>query len=208
MPPMTQTSLLRVPTDGGTKGVRPENRRQVILEAAAALFKSKGFDGTSMREIATASGILPGSIYFHFHSKDDLLLSVQRAGLEHLRTAVESALDGISEPWPRLEAACIAHMEVILGGKSSSGPALLNGPMDRDSPLWDRIGALRDEYEKIFRQLVDDLPLPPGTNRKYLRLSLLGSINWTCQWYRPGRDSPTQLAVEIVWLYRCGLDPE
>ena len=184
-----------------------ENRRQLILEAAATLFRNKGYAGTSMRDIAAISGLLPGSIYFHFPSKEDIFLAVQKQGIEHLIDAVQAAMRDIPEPWARLEAACIAHMIGILD-ESGLAAALVNVTSARSLDAWNQIAALRDEYEKHFRQLVDDLPLPAGTNRKYLRLALLGSMNWTHSWYRRGRDTPKQLAVEIVWLYRCGLDPE
>jgi len=198
--PQNQTKAARRPP-------RRENRRQAVLKASAALFKSKGFERTSVRDIAAASGMLPGSIYFHFRAKEEILLAVQKAGIQHLSDAVESAILDVQEPWAKLEAACIAHMRVILG-ESDFAAAVLDISAARNSSVWPQIAAMRDEYEKNFRQLVDDLPVPPGTNRKYLRLALLGSINWTHRWYRPGRDSPAQLAVEIVWLFRCGLDPE
>jgi len=185
----------------------PESRRQLILEAAASLFRNKGYAGTSMRDIAAISGMLPGSLYFHFPSKEDIFLAVQKQGVERLIEAVRAAVCDIPEPWARLEAACIAHMEVILD-ESDGAATLTEVTPARNLDVWNQLAALRDEYEKLFRQLVDDLPLPAGTNRKYLRLALLGSMNWTHTWYRAGRDTPRQLAVEIVWLYRCGLDPE
>jgi AcrR family transcriptional regulator len=183
-----------------------ENRRQDLLDAAAALFNKKGYKSTTLRDIATASDMLPGSIYCHFPCKGEIFFAVQQQGLGHLAEAVRSAIQGIDEPWGRLEAACMAHMTVILS-ESDYAAAAVNASPAVEEKIAERLAALRDEYEKMFRQLVDDLPVPPGTNRKYLRLALLGSMNWTRTWYRPGRDSPARLAMEIVWLYRCGLDP-
>ncbi len=183
------------------------NRQQDVLDSAASLFRSNGFDGTSLRDIAGASGMLPGSIYFHFRSKEDIFLAVQKQGIQHLTEAILIAVKGITEPWARLEAACAAHMNVILN-ESDFAAVLVNVTPTRSMEVWEQLAGLRDEYEKNFRQLVDDLPLPPGTNRKYLRLALLGSMNWAHSWYRAGRDKPEQLAIEIVWLYRCGLQPE
>ena len=191
------------PSIGSSRG----NRQQDVLNSAAALFRSKGFDGTSLRDIAGACGMLPGSIYFHFRSKEDIFLAVQKQGIQHLTEAVLIAVEGITEPWTRLEAACAAHMNVILN-ESDFAAVLVNVTPTRSMAVWEQLAGLRDEYEKNFRQLVDDLPLPPGTNRKYLRLALLGSMNWAHSWYRAGRDTPEQLAIEMVWLYRCGLHPE
>jgi len=204
---MTSNLTLHIQSGIQKNSPRRGNRRQAILEAAAALFKDQGFAGTSIRDIATACGMLPGSIYFHFHSKEQILLAVHEQGFQHLCEAVQTAIRNVAEPWARLEAACIAHLRVILSERTFAAASLDVKPL-RVLDVWPQVTALREEYEKNFRQLVDDLPLPPGTNRKFLRLSLLGSMNWTHSWYRLGRDTPAQLAVQIVWLYRCGLDPE
>ncbi len=188
-------------------GHQRENRRQAILDAAARLFRFKGYEGSSLRDIAAACSMLPGSIYFHFPSKEAIFLAVQELGIQHLNEAVRSAVEGIPEPWARLEAACIAHLSLILDDNDYAA-ALISITPAKNLGVWEQLAALRDDYENRFRLLVDDLPLPAGTNRKYLRLALLGSMNWTHSWYRAGRHTPKQLAVEIVWLYRCGLDPE
>lgn len=64
----------------------------------------------------------------------------------------------------------------------------------------------RDAYEDLFRELVAALPVRPGVDRSYLRLTLLGAINWTLIWYRPGGDSPAAIAHQIVALIRRGAE--
>ncbi len=51
---------------------------------------------------------------------------------------------------------------------------------------------MRDDYERVFVDLVADLPLRPGVDRRSLRLMLLGALNWSQTWYRPGRDDPAR----------------
>jgi AcrR family transcriptional regulator len=170
-----------------------ENRQGVVLDAAAALFSKKGYEGTSLRDIAAASGMQAGSIYCHFSSKADIFLSVQREGIRQLIEAVESAAEGLGDPWRRLEAACAAHAKTLLD-ESDFAAVLLHVTPSR-----------RDEYEDIFRQLVDDLPLPIGSNRKYLRLAILGTLNWSHHWYRPGRDNPEEIAAQMMRLFETQL---
>ena len=67
--------------------------------------------------------------------------------------------------------------------------------------------ALRDEYEQAFARAIQDLPLPPRTDRRALRLMLLGALNWSQTWYRSGRDSPQVLARRFVRLLRDPLEP-
>src|SRR6202171_4473024 len=81
----------------------PDRRRQ-ILAAASELFARNGFEGTSIRDIAAASGVLSGSLYYHFASKEDLLFTVHQESLTAMRQEVETAIAGVADPWQRLEA--------------------------------------------------------------------------------------------------------
>jgi AcrR family transcriptional regulator len=68
---MAQT--LRIP--------RSDNRLPLILDEAARLFREKGYAATSMRDIANAVDMLPGSLYYHFSAKEDLLVAVYEEGV-------------------------------------------------------------------------------------------------------------------------------
>jgi AcrR family transcriptional regulator len=178
-----------------------ENRQQEVLDAAAALFRQNGYEGTSLRGIAAASGMLPGSIYFHFSSKEEIFLAVQQQGIRHLIEALDLAIAGLTEPWQRLQAACAAHLDAILD-QSDCAAVLVGATASSELTVWTQVRELRDIYEDLFRALVDDLQLPAGTDRKYLRLSLLGALNWTHNWYRSGRDKPARIAEKIVSLFK------
>lgn len=179
------------------------NRRGEILEAAARHFAHGGFDAASMRDIARDAGMLAGSIYYHFRSKDELIAAVYAVGVEQVVAAVETALTGRRDPWARLEAAAIAHLEALLA--KSPFPAVLIVDLTRLSPgLRKRLVGLRDRYERRFAELVAALPLPPGADRGLLRLQLLGSLNWTPTWYRPGQAKPAEIARSFVRAFRRG----
>ncbi len=83
----------------------PDRRRQIIA-AASELFARNGFEGTSIRDIAAASGVLSGSLYYHFPSKEDLLFTVHQESLTAMRQEVETAIAGIQRT---LEAARRGH---------------------------------------------------------------------------------------------------
>jgi AcrR family transcriptional regulator len=175
----------------------PEDRRAALLGAAARLFNEAGYEGTSMRHLATAVGILPGSLYHYFKSKDDLLFAVHEQGIAESVARVTVAINKKSDPWDRLEAACAAHLGAILG-ESDYAAVVIRVLPHRGDPLFDRPAALRDRYEDIFRQLVAELPLPEGVDRKYFRLTLLGALNYAPTWYRPDDSSPRQVASRIL----------
>src|ERR1700723_4374381 len=89
----------------------PGRRRQIIA-AASELFARNGFEGTSIRDIAAASGVLSGSLYYHFPSKEDLLLTVHEESLTAMRQEVEAAIAGINEPWKRLDEANLTNPHI------------------------------------------------------------------------------------------------
>ena len=84
---------------------RAAARRRQVLTVASELFAAKGFEATSIRDIATAAGMMSGSLYYHFASKEDLYIAVQDASISKIFNAVEQAIAGIADPWDRLEAA-------------------------------------------------------------------------------------------------------
>ncbi len=185
---------------------RADNRLSLVLDAAARLFAEKGYGATSMRDIAGAVGMLPGSLYYHFASKEELLVAVYEEGVRRIKAALAPALARPGDPWQRLENACAAHLAGLLEG-SDYGQVVIRVRPDDAPDVASRLVALRDEYEHAFSQAIQDLPLPPRTDRRALRLMLLGALNWSQTWYRPGKDSPQALARRFVRLLRDPMEP-
>ncbi len=185
-----------------------DSRRDQLLEAAARLFASRGYEGTSIRHIADAVGMLPGSIYYHFKSKEELLIAVHEQGVNQVKVAVERAIaEADRESWAQLTAAAEAHLEALLGDNPFSQVVTPQFTRSFEEPLRSTLISQRDEYEALFESLVKRLPIPRGTNRRLLRLALLGSLNWSLTWYHPGSKSPAAIAREMIDLYRKQLDP-
>jgi AcrR family transcriptional regulator len=175
--------------------------RAKLLSVSARLFAKNGFEATSMRDIAARAGMLAGSMYYHFPSKKDLIAAVYEAGVAEIGAAVDEALDKARGPWPRLEAASAAHLGSLLADAAHA--AVMTADLGQlDSRLRRRLVTLRDGYEKRFVELVAALPLPAGTDRSLWRLQLLGALNWTRTWYRPGAKSPAEIAKAMVAALR------
>lgn len=186
--------------------VHADSRAPRVLDAAAQLFCRQGYEGTTMREIAAAVGMLPGSLYCHFATKDELLAAVYARGVDRVCEAVRAAIGRHDDPWRRLEAACVAHLEAILRDDDYARVVVRIRP--GDVPTADRaLVVQRDRYESLWCALVDALPLRPRTDRRAVRLMLLGALNWSQTWYRPeGPASPRRIARRFVALVRRGLD--
>lgn len=171
--------------------------REKLLSVSARLFARGGFEATSMRDIARPAGMLAGSMYYHFPSKNDLIAAVYEAGVAEIGAAVDRAVKDKQDAWERLEAACIAHLETLLA--DSAHAAVMTAELRRLDPrLRRRLVVLRDRYERRFGELVDALPLAAGTDRTLWRLHLLGALNGTATWYRPGGKSPAAIAKGLM----------
>lgn len=180
---------------------RRDNRRPQLLDAAARNFRERGYAAASMRDIAADAGMKAGSMYYYFPSKADLLIAVHEEGIRRISLAVAHAIAKDGDPWSRLEAAMAAHMQVLLDGGDYAQVVIRELPLD-EAAVRARLVPLRDAYEARFAELFDRLPLVEGASRRYLRLMVLGALNWSQTWYRPGGDTPGEIARSFLQLLR------
>ena len=182
------------------------NRREDVLERAGELMAAKGYEGTSMRDIASAVGMLPGSLYYHFPSKEALFLALHERVVSEMAHRVANALEGVEDPWDRLEAASKAHLEGLL--QAGNLVAIVSPEFLGDGhEISAAIHAERRSYEAVFRALVDALPLPDEIDRRLLRLHLFGALNWTPTWYESGKGAnPSDIAHQIVTVFRYAFE--
>jgi AcrR family transcriptional regulator len=172
-----------------------------LLAISARLFARGGFEATSMRDIAGEAGMLAGSMYYHFSSKNELIAAVYEAGVAEIGAAVDRAVSQARIPWTRLEGACVAHLESLLADRAHA--AVMTADLSRlDPKLRRRLVVMRDGYERRFGELVSALPLPRSVDRSLWRLQLLGALNWTPTWYRSGGKSPAVIARALVAALR------
>lgn len=184
---------------------REDNRGRDVLAAAIELFAGRGFDATSIRDIATAAQVQPASVYYHYPSKEALLIAIVDQAAAQVAEQLRAAATA-TDPWQRLEQACVAHLTALLPADGALRVLATEIPSRRTGAVQQALVRTRDAYEDMFRDLVAALPVRPGVDRSYLRLTLLGAINWTLIWYRPGGDSPATIAHQIVTLIQKGAD--
>lgn len=181
------------------EGVR--SRRDEILAIAAQLFARKGYRGTSMRDIGEASGVLGGSLYHHIKSKDALFVELHNGALDAAEARIAAAVADVADPWERLEAACVALLEVQLAPDSLTMP-MMNDFREVPDDVRTQLVARRDRFEQLFRVIVADLPLPAGIDRSIYRNLLLSQLNAVADWFRPGRLTPRLIAAQVARLFR------
>jgi TetR/AcrR family transcriptional regulator, cholesterol catabolism regulator len=180
---------------------RTGKTRRKILEAAARQFSASGFHGANMRDVAADAGILAGSIYYHFVSKEALFVAVHGAAVELMIETVRRAIKDIAGPWERLEEAAASHCEVLNGDSPFVGviapifPAAL-------ADVRTQLTAQRDAYEGIFKELVDELGLDPDVDLKVFRLHILAALNGTKFWYGRGGKTPSEIGRQLVRMLK------
>ena len=180
---------------------RADNRLPLLLDEAARLFGERGFHGTTIRDVVRGVDMLPGSLYYHFAAKEDLLAAVYAEGVKRISQRVQAAIARRTDPWQRLTAACVAPLEALLAEGDYAQVTIRVRPADVPE-IAESLTALRDRYEALFVELIDALPLRAGVDRRSLRLMLLGALNWSQTWYRPGRDDPRAVARNFVAMLR------
>lgn len=180
---------------------RADLRRRQLLTESARLFALQGFDGTSMRDIASASGVMAGSLYYHFASKDEIFVAVHARGMEMIEASVREALEGVTDPWERLEVCAVVHLESLI---NSDFRTIITPTFPRSlERMWSTLISQRDSYERLVKQLVTDLNLPESIDPTVFRLHFLGALNWTPTWYRPnGGMKLADVARQFVLIVR------
>lgn len=180
-------------------------RHRDVLEAAATLFAERGYAATSVRDIGERVGLLGGSLYHYIKSKEALFVQIHNTALEVSGARIRAAVDARTDPWERLEAACVTMLGIQLDPQSITMP-LMNDLQAVPPEVRAQLVENRDAFEQMFVDLVAELPLDPRLDRGVYRLLLLTLLNNVGHWYREGRLTPEDIARQIVLIFRQNAD--
>jgi TetR/AcrR family transcriptional regulator, cholesterol catabolism regulator len=173
-----------------------------LLDVAAQLFRTRGYGGTTTRELASQLGIQNASLYHYVRGKDDLLYALSVDSLSRLTSAVNEAIAALDDPFERLRVAMGVHLSTALADQNKHATMLSelrSLPAERRA----EIVGLRDAYEDLLGGLIaaaqttgnvrDDL------SARHLTLAMLNLLNWSIFWFRPdGELTPDELGG-ILW---------
>ena len=157
-----------------------------LREAAITLFAERGFHGTGIRDIAAEAGATLSSLYHHFGSKDDLLVDIMFASTDPLRQAAERARAELDTPCERLAMLIEQHVWAHVTDRlakivTDTELRALSGERR------DRVVALRDAYEGLWRQTVEDgiaAGVFTASHPKALTIGLLEMCTAVSHWFR------------------------
>jgi len=179
------------------------NRREDLLRVCARLFREKGFDGTTIRDISGAAGMHSGSPFYHFPNKQEMLLAVMEQGLAEGLRRSEAVLAGRLAPEEKFRRLVRVHLGTILEEGNDFIPVMLYEWRALTQANRRRVIALKDRYDALWQTVLDELGRAGrvGGDAQLARLLVLGAVNWSAQWYRPGgRLSLDQIAAQTTRL--------
>lgn len=188
----------------------PDDR---ALQAAARLFREQGYAGTSLRDIARAAGMLPGSLHYRYATKEDILAALMEHAIDRLIESILAAAAASTEPLERLRLAIVEHVRILLSREDSVYVLLYD--WRSLSPAAERaITRQRKRYEQFADELIAQAAaharLQPGVDLYLLRQFGFGAANWVAQWFDPkGPYTPEQIADAFFRYLTLGtLRPE
>jgi AcrR family transcriptional regulator len=194
---------LNVPNDNASRSGR-------IIEIAAELFAERGYDGTSMRDIAIAAGISKSLLYHHFSDKYEIFSKASESegsGLnEQVREALVDAANAKVKLLTFMKITARYFEENRLSWMASSQEFWSSG----ENHLSLKMRVRRDAFERMLRAILDEGVASGEFRIQDTRMAgrlILSSLNWMQRWYKPGGTKSAQdIAEEYFSLILNGID--
>ncbi len=186
----------------------PLSRRAEICRTAAQIFRERGYDATSVSDIARALGITKAGLYHYFESKEALLFEITAYGLDRVRDDVIVPVRAVRDPEERLRQLVVRHACIATNGRGAVAQLVDEVralPPANRRQLEERMRAYFDLMRDTLRELetagrLRDIDPTVAT------FSLIGAILWLPRWFRQaGRLSQEQVAHQIADIALGGL---
>jgi AcrR family transcriptional regulator len=196
------------------KGKKAIATRQRVLDAAAKVFRHKGYTGTRLTDIAAAADTQAGSLYYHFASREDLVREVLRVGQQRTNDYVLNRVAGLpptATGIERLREAIAAHLDAVLEtGDYTAATLRILGQVPEEIRRDTR--SLQRTYGRYWRDLFEaaqaEGALRDDLDLQACRMLVLGSLNSTPDWFHADRPSGLTLAgleEHVASVYLDGL---
>ncbi len=178
---------------------RYDRRRQEVVYGAAKAFARRGYDQTTMQQLAATMGLATGALYHYFAGKQQVLAAICDQLMEPLlEQATELVHDGRSgdEQLRSLVALWVAH---VVSHRDHMLVFQQERHVIESGDPWRQVRAARKAFEHLVADVLDRAQ--PRGDRRLALLALLGMVNHTAQWYRPrGELTPEEIAEGYVDL--------
>lgn len=185
-----------------------QGRAAEVFRTAAQIILQKGYDATSVADIARALHMTKAGLYHYIHGKSQLLFDIMQYGLGELDREVSGPAHKIADPEERLRFVIGAHARIVTRGHGAV--TILVDEARALTPAQNRIIKRRKrEYLDFLRGTLEELKTEGklrDVNVTVAAFGILGTINWISRWYQPGGElDENAIADQIVDLALHGL---
>jgi AcrR family transcriptional regulator len=165
----------------------PTPTRERILSAAAHLFRTRGYRATTTRAISEIVGILSGSLFHHFNSKDQMLFEVMHEGALSVCLRADAVVAAAATPREKLRALVRMQLDCLLSEKTRDFYAVLIAEWrELDPDARTVLTQLRRRYNEVWYEVLEQCQrqgLLRGEPRA-THLALSGALNWAGTWFK------------------------
>ncbi len=178
----------------------PDSAKGRLLHTAARLFREKGFNRTTVRDLANELGMLSGSLFYHYPNKEAILQAVIEESIRRALARMENALAQANRVSDKLRALIHCEVEAVHGMVDPGFVIMV--------PEWRNLGpqsqapilVLRAAYEAVWREVLDQMyaagmiAVEGGLMRHFIRGALMETTNW---FKADGKLSPQALEEKL-----------
>ena len=179
--------------------------RERILAAAARLFRERGYQATTVRDIAGEVGILSGSLFHHFVSKEQMLVELVREAAISMCVGAEALLAAVESPTARLRGIVRLELDGFVNSRLRDHYAAgVSEWRDVPASAQPELRMLRQRYFGLVRSVLDAcaaegrLRIAPDAALKVLNSATTGSVTWFRQDGRYSVDEFTDILLRLV----------
>jgi AcrR family transcriptional regulator len=195
----------------GARRGRPGYDQETVLRRAIDLFNRRGYDATSIADLASDLGLTKSAVLYHVSSKDSLLAAALDEALDGLTAAIDAAADAQAgaSAYERLRAT-VGESVRILAAHQPAVTLLLrvrgNSPVEQAA--LERRRVIDEKLASLVQAAVDEGALRADIAPDLISRLLFGTVNSLVEWYRPGGHlSPEELAATVTSIAFEGLVP-
>ncbi|HEU4462745.1 MAG TPA: TetR/AcrR family transcriptional regulator [Solirubrobacterales bacterium] len=168
---------------------RYDARRREVVATAARVFAERGYDGASMSELTEATGLAAGGLYHYIEGKDDLLIAICDELLEPLLAQAREIVAAEAPPVEQLRELVGAWVAHVVEHRDHMLVFTQERQAIESESRWRRVRSQRKAFEKILDEVLARGEADGSmtfADRRLSLLALLGMVNYTPQWVRPG----------------------
>jgi AcrR family transcriptional regulator len=184
-----------------TPKTQVDGRAAEVYRTAAKLILEKGYDATSVGDIADALGITKAGLYHYISGKTELLYDIMKYGLEELEREVMVPAREIGDPAERLRFLVTTHAQIVTRGDGAV-TILVDEARALTPVQYRKVTKLKRAYVDYIRETLEELRAAGklrDVDITVAAFSIIAAVNWLSRWYRPGGAlSANEIAEQIT----------